>query len=253
MKVSVLALMTMTMAGAACGGDSATAPPASTSSGSTETFTGSLAVQGSSFYSFTVTATDTVSLSLASLTAGSIGAASASVIRIGLGVPIGTDCAVNNSVDTAAGLTTQLTASATPDVYCVKISDIGNLAAPANFTIRIGHNLSSSSSNPTAATDTFASFLAIGGSSFHTFPVSQSGAIIITLTSVTPSSMVGLGIGIPGASTSTCILSSSLTATAGSTPQITVPVDAGTYCVDVYDAGTLTAPGVSFSLTIAHP
>ena len=253
MKVSVLAVMTMTMAlaGAACGGDSATAPSTATSSGSAENFTGSLAVQGSSFYSFTVAATETVSLSLASLTVNGIGAASTSVVRLGLGVPVGTDCAVNNSVDTAAGLTTQLTASATPDVYCVKISDIGNLAGPANFTIRIGHNLTPSSPNPTAATDTFASFLAIGGSSFHTFPVSQSGTIIMTLTSVNPSSMVGLGIGIPG--TSTCILSSSVNATAGSTPPLTIPVDAGTYCVDVYDAGTLTAPGVSFSLTIAHP
>jgi hypothetical protein len=253
MKVSILALMTIALAGAACGGDSATAPSASTPSGSTETFTGSLAAQGSSFYSFTVATTETVSLSLTSLTANSIGAASASVVRLGLGVPIGTDCAVNNSVDTAAGLTTQLTASVTPDVYCVKISDIGSLAAPANFTIRIGHNLTTSSSNPTAATDTFASFLAIGGSTAHTFPVSQSGTLVITLTSVTPSSVVGLGIGIPGASTSTCILSSSVNATAGSTPPITVPVDAGTYCVEVYDAGTLTAPGASFSLTIAHP
>ena len=252
MKVAVLALMTIALAGAACGGNSATAPSTTTPSGSSENFTGSLAVQGSSFYSFTVAATETVSLSLASLTANGIGA-SASVVRLGLGVPIGTDCVVNNSVDTAAGLTTQLTSSVTPDVYCAKISDIGNLAGPANFTIRIGQNLAPSSSNPTAATDTFGSFLAVGGSSAHTFTVSQSGTINITLTIVSPSSVVGLGIGIPGASTSTCILSSSLNATAGSTPQISVPVDAGTYCVEVYDAGTLTAPGVAFSLTIAHP
>ena len=64
---------------------------------------------------------------------------------------------------------------------------------------------------------------------------------------------VGVGIGIPGASTSTCSLSRSLDATAGSTPQIAIPVDPGTYCAEVYDAGSLTAPGVSFSLTIAHP
>jgi hypothetical protein len=65
--------------------------------------------------------------------------------------------------------------------------------------------------------------------------------------------MVGVGIGIPGASTSICSLSVSLNATAGSTPQITVPVDAGTYCVEVYDAGGLQAPGAAFSMTIAHP
>jgi hypothetical protein len=252
MNRSVLALIVVALGGTACGGNSATAPSTTTPSGSTENFTGSLAIQGASFYSFTVATAETVSVSLASLTANN-GPASTSVVRVGLGVPIATDCSTNNSVDTTAGLTTQLTASVNPDVYCVKISDIGNLTVPMNFTIRIGHNLTPSSSNPTAATDTFASFLAIGGSSAHTFPVSQSGTVIITLTSVTPSSIVGLGIGIPGASSSTCILSRSLNATAGSTPQITIPVDAGTYCVQLYDPGGLTAPGVSFSTTIAHP
>ena len=243
----------MALAGAGCGGNSATAPSTTTPSGSTENFRGSLVPQGSSFYSFTITTAQTVSISLASLTVNGIGPASTSIIRLGLGVPLGTDCSVNNSVDTSAGLTSQLTASVNPDVYCVKISDIGNLTGPMNFTIRIGHNVAASSSNPTAATDTFASFLAIGGSSTHTFPVSNSGSIIVTLTSVTPSFSIGVGIGIPGSPTPSCILSSSVTATAGSTPQITIPVDAGTYCAEVYDAGTLNVPGVSFSLTIAHP
>jgi len=251
MNKSVLALIVVAAAGAACGGNSPTAPSTPTSSGSTENFTGSLPLQGSSFYSFTVATAETVSISLASLTAGGTGPATTFVVRLGLGVPLGTDCSVNNSVDTAAGLTTQLTASVNPDIYCVKISDIGNLAGPMNFTIRIGHNLASSSSNPTSATDTFASFLAVGGTSAHTFPVSKSGTLIVTLTSVTPSSMVGVGIGIPASST--CILSISSNETAGSTPPITIPVDAGTYCVEVYDAGALHLPGVAFSMTIAHP
>jgi hypothetical protein len=44
-----------------------------------------------------------------------------------------------------------------------------------------------------------------------------------------------------------------VTATAGSTPQLTVAVDAGTYCVQVYDVGSLMIPGASFSMTITHP
>src|SRR3989442_15915707 len=115
--------MVMAVAGAACGGNSPTAPATTTSSGSTENFTGSLGPQGSSFYSFTVATTQTVSIALTSLTANSAGPASTFAVRLGLGVPLGTDCSVNNSVDTAAGLTTQLTASVNPDVYCVKISD----------------------------------------------------------------------------------------------------------------------------------
>jgi len=252
MKTSVLALLVAAM-GAACGGSqSPTTPSTTTSSGSSETFSGSLAVQGSSFYSFTVATSETVSVSLASLAPTATGPASTSVIHLGLGVPLGTDCSVTNVVDTAAGLAAQITAPISPDVYCVKISDIGNLAGPMNFVIRIGHNVTSSSSAAAAPT-TFASFLALDSTSAETFSISQSGTVSLTLTSVTPSSMVGVGIGIPGASTSTCSLSRSLDATPGSTPQIAIPVDPGTYCAEVYDAGSLTAPGVSFSLTIAHP
>jgi hypothetical protein len=157
-------------------------------------------------------------------------------------------------VDTTAGLTSQLTVPvSTPDIYCANLSDIGNLTTPMNFTIRIGQNVTPSSSTATAATTTFASFLSFGGSSSHTFTVSQSGTIGLTLTNVTPSVPIGIGLGIPGASTTTCSLTSSLTATAGSTPQITIPVDAGTYCVEAYDAGAVVGKGVSFSMTIVHP
>jgi hypothetical protein len=181
MNTSVLAIIVVAMAGSACGGNSATAPPTSTStstsSGSTETFSGTLAVQGSSFYSFTVATAETVSLSLASLTSTGILAASPSVIHLGLGVPLGTGCSVTSAVDTPAGLTAQLTSSINPDVYCVRLSDIGNLAGPMNFEIRIGHNVASSSSSPTATPATFGSFLALGGTSARTFSVSQGGTI----------------------------------------------------------------------------
>ncbi|MDO8795660.1 MAG: hypothetical protein Q7J25_13695 [Vicinamibacterales bacterium] len=108
-------------------------------------------------------------------------------------------------------------------------------------------------STSTAGTDTFSTFLAVGGSSGHAFAVSAAGTITITLTSVTPSAVVGLGVGIPGQGTSLCSLSSSVDATAGTTAQLTVPVDAGTYCVQVYDSGHVMYPGVAFSVTIVHP
>jgi hypothetical protein len=252
MKTSVLVLLVAALASTACNknSQSVTAPATSTSSGSTETFSGSLALQGSSFYSFTVTTAETVSVSLATLTPNSLGPASTSVVRLGLGVPSGTGCSVNTSVDTAAGLTAQLTAPANPDVHCVSISDIGNLTDPMNFMIRIGHNVTSPSSTTTTI-ETFASFLAVGGSSARTFSITQSGTISLTLTSVTPSITIGLGIGIP--SQGGCSLSRSVDATAGSSPQVTVAVDASTYCAEVYDAGTLTVPAVAFSMTIAHP
>ena len=215
---------------------------------------GNVVPQGSSFYSFTVTTAGTVSVSLSSLMANTIGPASTAVVRLGLGVPLGTGCSVTSSVDTAAGLTTQLTVPVNPDVYCVNIADIGNLTAPMNFTIRIGQNLTSSSSTPTAATETFASLLYTGGIAARTFSASQSGTVTLTLTSVTPSTIVGLGVGIRGPSGGpACLLSSSVDATPGSAPQLTVAVDAGTYCVQVYDSGHVNSSGVAFSVAINHP
>jgi hypothetical protein len=105
----------------------------------------------------------------------------------------------------------------------------------------------------TAGTDTFASLVTPGGTAAHTFPVDTAGTITMTLTSVTPPIPIGLGIGIPGQDTSICSLSQSVETTAGATPQLTIAVDPGTYCVQIYDSGHVTDPGASFSVTIVHP
>lgn len=110
----------------------------------------------------------------------------------------------------------------------------------------------STATTSTAGVATFGSFLAANGSSTHTFEVSQAGTISVTLTNVTPAATVGLGIGIPG-DVAICGLSSSIETLAGSAPQLTVAVDAGVYCAQIYDAGGITGTGVAFSMTIAHP
>jgi hypothetical protein len=105
----------------------------------------------------------------------------------------------------------------------------------------------------TAGTDTFATLVTPRGTAAHTFPVDTAGTITMTLTSVTPAIPIGLGIGIPGQGTSICSLSQSVETTAGAAPQLTIAVDPGTYCVQVYDSGHVTDPGVSFSVTVVHP
>jgi len=67
-----------------------------------------------------------------------------------------------------------------------------------------------------------------------------------------PFTRVGLGIGVPNAGLARCALSSGIATTPGSTPQISAPVDAGQYCVTVYDLGTLTSP-IDFSVTLVYP
>lgn len=137
MKAAVLAILVLASATAACGknSQSTTAP----SSSSTETFSGLMGLQGSSFYSFTVSAAGAVDITLASLMANSTGPASSAVVGLGLGNPVGTGCSLIKSVNTAPALTTQLTSAVNPDVYCVQIQDVGNMTVPLHFTIRISH------------------------------------------------------------------------------------------------------------------
>jgi len=111
--------------------------------------------------------------------------------------------------------------------------------------------------SPTATspvTETFSGQFIPGGNASRAFTAASAGTASVTLTSVGPpaDAIVGLGVGIPQSSGSGCYLTQTVKTGASSTPQFTVAVDAGAYCVRVYDLGTLTAP-VSFTITIVRP
>jgi hypothetical protein len=135
--ISVLVLIGLLTA--ACGNNDTPTAPTTPVGPQTEVFIGMLPVQGSSFYSFTVTTSGQVSITLASLVATQPGPALNTVLDLGVGTPLGTDCSVTNAVPAAPGLTAQLVNTLTPAIYCTRLSDPGNLAAPVNFTVRIVH------------------------------------------------------------------------------------------------------------------
>ncbi len=100
----------------------------------TETFADTLPVGGFKFYSFTV---GTVNVTLAAVAGNFV----PSTVQLGLGIgqPSGADCATTTSLTAASGSTAQLTGTYAPAVYCVRVYDIGNLFAPAQFGILIAH------------------------------------------------------------------------------------------------------------------
>lgn len=101
-------------------------------------------------------------------------------------------------------------------------------------------------------TETFASQLLVGGSASRSFTAAKAGTATVTLVSAgTSATKVGFGIGVPDVSGSGCLFTrSNDAATAGTA--FTLPVDAGTFCVRVYDTGTLTST-IAFSITIVRP
>lgn len=131
-------------AAAACGKDDTPTSPTTTtttttvaSASITEDFSGVLPVGSSRFYAFTVGENGTVNLTLNSI--GGAGVPSTVWVGLGIGTPNAEDCSTTSSVNTQSGATAQVTGTYQPGIYCAKVSDIGNLAAPATFAITIAH------------------------------------------------------------------------------------------------------------------
>ena len=115
----------------------------------------------------------------------------------------------------------------------------------------------STATSPTTTspvTETFAGQISPGGSAARSIASASSGTISITLTQIGPPAdiAVGLGVGIPQSDGAGCYLTQSTVTGASSTPQITAAVEAGAYCLRLFDMGALTAP-VAFSVTIVRP
>lgn len=104
------------------------------------------------------------------------------------------------------------------------------------------------------ASVTWATNLAQGGQASRSFTTTRSGTVSLNLQAFAASTTLkaGLGIGIPLGDGTGCVLSRSVETAAGSTAQLELTVDAGSYCVQVYDPGTVT--GVApFTVFLVYP
>jgi hypothetical protein len=128
-----------------CGSGATTTSPSSASTtpaaaAISETFSGTLPVGGSRFYSFSISVYGTVNATLASI--GGSGIPPTAEVNLGIGTPSGTTCSTTPTlvqVSGDAGVTTLVTATEQPGTYCVLIADAGNLFSPATFTVTIAH------------------------------------------------------------------------------------------------------------------
>ncbi len=138
---ATLATLAAAVLCAACGNDNVTSPSNTTTiTRSTEYFGANLDVHGSQFYSFTVATSGTTDVTLLSMRpADAPMPALTTAVGLGLGTPAGTSCALTATATVQSALTTQLSISTTPTIYCVNIADIGNLRQTVNFIIRIVH------------------------------------------------------------------------------------------------------------------
>jgi hypothetical protein len=123
--------------------------------------------------------------------------------------------------------------------------------------------LGCSDSTPTApttpvvtTTTIFTGPLEVGATAFHTFTTAASADAVATLASLvddrgqillTPLS-IGFGQPVDGV----CSVTASVSARPSLTGNLTTSVVAGTYCVNVADTGSLTAPA-AYTIRVVHP
>ncbi len=112
---------------------------------------------------------------------------------------------------------------------------------------------SPTSPKPDGPEGSFSAQLTPQGSASRAFTVRSRGTVSITLTTTTPpGTRVGLGVGIPRGNLTGCSLTQSVATVAGAAPQLTVTADAGDYCAQVFDLGTLTDP-IGFTILLSYP
>ena len=135
-KLTVLAFVTtLAMSSVACNIlNDLTSPSTPTSSTNSETFSGSVGVQGSGRATFTTTTSGTVTVTLSTLSANV-------AVGLGIGTPSGaTACTLTSSnATTLAGSAPQITVTQPAGTYCVSVYDVGNLTTTATFSIIVSH------------------------------------------------------------------------------------------------------------------
>jgi len=140
-------MIAILLCSAACSHNSVTDPSLTSTSTSTTTpatptvteqFNGTLPVRGFRFYSFNIAVNGTVNVTLKSVTGTNV--PSTIQLGVGIGTPSGQDCSTTVDATIAATFSTPVaTGVFGPGLFCARVYDIGNLAAPATFAITIAH------------------------------------------------------------------------------------------------------------------
>ncbi len=142
MKAIVWFVLTAVL-GTACSHNSTTTPTTPSTPTPTpvatptivETFSGTLPVGQFKFYSFVVAANGTVNARLDSVAGPGVPATVQ--LGIGIGTPAGIDCSATTTATVAADGV--VTGTFGPGTFCVRVYDVGNLFAPAVFSVDIQH------------------------------------------------------------------------------------------------------------------
>jgi hypothetical protein len=98
----------------------------------------------------------------------------------------------------------------------------------------------------------FTSTIDVGGAAAHTFDVSKNGEFAIRLLSLSPVANIIMGVTLGQMVSGSCSFSPVPNLMTINSLPYSGPINKGTYCVVVSDAGSLHAPE-TYTIRVSHP
>ena len=255
-RIVLVAALCAGVVGAAGCSDSTTPgtptnPTAPVATSSTQVMTGDVLPGATPLHTFNLPGTAPLHVLLGSLV-GADGLPLPSTVTLTFGVP-NADATVCNPLkraSTPVALRAQINLMASPGAYCVGLEDTSGVPAPFHYAIRVIYGTPSDETS--SGTIDYSSTVLPGGATARSFGAATDGTATITMVDFSPASVatLGMGVGFQRNDQSGCEVSAVTFATRGA--QLSVPVDAGKYCVKVFDPGTLTGL-TAFTIKILHP
>ncbi|MCU1386215.1 MAG: hypothetical protein JWL71_4912 [Acidobacteria bacterium] len=120
----------------ACTGSNSTTATAATSTRTSDTFSGTVAVGGHDVHNFSAAAAGTIDVTLTAVTPASTAVMG---ISVGLAGDGGCSALAGASVQAVAGSAAQLSGIVTLGTLCVDVHDVGTLSAPVGYTVTVVH------------------------------------------------------------------------------------------------------------------
>ena len=203
------------------------------------------------FHSFSLPSTAPLHVMLGSLTSPTEAPLGANVTLVyGIVSADGLSCLPLTKVPATAALKAQINVTASAGQYCLSMENLGSVPDGSLYSIRVIYG---TPSEDTSAGDiTYSSSVLVGGTTARSFPAAINGIAIVSVDAIAPAAVpnIGLAIGFQRNDGSGCNVTFAYVASRGFSTSL--PVDAGKYCVKVFDPGTLTGT-TAFTVKITHP
>jgi hypothetical protein len=119
---------------AGCSDDNSSTPQAPPPVELTDTFAGTVTVNGAFSHNFEVTRAGAVTAKITALAPDS-----AVTVGFALGIWNGTACQLIITNDMATASTTINGTATAPGTLCVRVSDVGQLSAPSDYEVQVAH------------------------------------------------------------------------------------------------------------------